>query len=595
MLAYSLGEIWDDERLDEVMMEIDADGSGEIDFDEFAFWFQNSIENGEERDDNLSRGAGSLHLRAKLLRRYFAGTMVRKFKQVLRRMPAGFRYLNVFGGRMRSQPTEEILPPSMSEAKEDGERSDGERRGVTFDDEVEGEKGVEEIIPTTDESMSESESDSIGETKGDETTDGSEFGDEDDESGGLTINIKKKKKKKKKSKKKKKKKRKLKKNQTDWMSSRPMNYEVDEITTELILDRNTGGDIRLAYAWADAWFFNQLSPSMYTVSSDGYCIVHGEWEAVELKDYGAGNKVDPHTRDVEMDGGDGGGSGGGGGGGGATGAAISGTSSTGTSSSVMGETKEEEVTNMNGERRREIDSYLGTEQSQQMNADATLETMQEELRVMTVKSGTLADVARARTMRCLRRAACRASNVRSIHDDPDENSEDDKRKNKNKKKKIRKKRVPHGPGTALFPVPRIDWKQKGQSNAGDFGKLIVGDFKLWKTDILDITFSHHLFDQFKLTLAAEIANAVGIGANRVKIWDVEDINPYHDQKWTHRRCTMIYTVPIRFRSRLPRHLRAASRPKERCVVLLIFFLFFKKVFFIFFKKRLQFELKRSII
>lgn len=99
------------------MLEIDEDGSGEIDFEEFAVWFQNSIEDGEERDDNLSRGAGSLNLRVKLLRRYFAGTMVRKFKQVLRRMPAGFRYLNVFGGRMREQPTEEILPPSMSGIK----------------------------------------------------------------------------------------------------------------------------------------------------------------------------------------------------------------------------------------------------------------------------------------------------------------------------------------------------------------------------------------------------------------------------------------------------------------------------------------------
>ena len=49
MLAYSLGEIWDEDRLDEVMLEIDEDGSGEIDFEEFCYWFQNTIESMEER------------------------------------------------------------------------------------------------------------------------------------------------------------------------------------------------------------------------------------------------------------------------------------------------------------------------------------------------------------------------------------------------------------------------------------------------------------------------------------------------------------------------------------------------------------------
>ena len=45
-------------------------------------------------------------------------------------------------------------------------------------------------------------------------------------------------------------------------------------------------------------------------------------------------------------------------------------------------------------------------------------------------------------------------------------------------------------------MPRTDWKQKGSSNAIDFGKLIVGDFVLWKTDFLDLCFTHHLFNQF---------------------------------------------------------------------------------------------------
>ena len=57
-------------------------------------------------------------LRAKLLRRYFAGTLVRKFKQVLRRMPAGFRYLNVFGGRMVAQPNDEIIHENNNENEE---------------------------------------------------------------------------------------------------------------------------------------------------------------------------------------------------------------------------------------------------------------------------------------------------------------------------------------------------------------------------------------------------------------------------------------------------------------------------------------------
>jgi hypothetical protein len=246
------------------------------------------------------------------------------------------------------------------------------------------------------------------------------------------------------------------------------------------------------------------------------------------------------------------------------------------------ETKEDSVTSFaaSRERRREIDSYIGAEQSQQMNADATLTTMQEEL---TTKKD-VSNAARASTIAFLRRAACRASKARrGIHDDPDDDNDSEEKKNKinrkNRKKKKKKRRVPHGPGTALFPVPRVDWKPKGQSNSVDFGKLVVGDFKLWKTDILDVTFSHHLFDQFKLTLAAEIANAVGIGENRVKIWDVEDVNPYHDQKWMHRRCTMIHTVPVRFRSRLPRHLRAASRPKEGYVVFV--FCIFCILYFVF--------------
>ena len=49
VLAYSLGEIWDDQRLDEVMNEIDTDGGGDIDFEEFCYWFQNSLETMEER------------------------------------------------------------------------------------------------------------------------------------------------------------------------------------------------------------------------------------------------------------------------------------------------------------------------------------------------------------------------------------------------------------------------------------------------------------------------------------------------------------------------------------------------------------------
>ena len=115
----------------------------------------------------------------------------------------------------------------------------------------------------------------------------------------------------------------------------------------------------------------------------------------------------------------------------------------------------------------------------------------------------------------------------------------------------------------MFPVPRTDWKQKGSSNAIDFGKLIVGDFVLWKTDFLDLCFTHHLYEQFKIILATEIAKSVNIDAKRVKVWDVEDMNPYHDPSWCHRRCTMIYNVPVRLRTQLPSHLRQASQPTSK--------------------------------
>ena len=88
----------------------------------------------------------------------------------------------------------------------------------------------------------------------------------------------------------------------------------------------------------------------------------------------------------------------------------------------------------------------------------------------------------------------------------------------------------------------------------------MGDFHLWKTDLLDLCFTHHLYEQFKLRLATELATALDIGAYRVKIFDVEDLNPYHDPTWMHRRCTMIYEVPSRLRKKLPRHLRKATSP-----------------------------------
>jgi hypothetical protein len=88
VLAYSLGEIWDNEKLDEVMREIDLDGGGDIDFDEFCHWFQNKEENLDDRSQMLSRTSGALLLQAKLLRRFWAGTLSRKFKQTLKRLPA---------------------------------------------------------------------------------------------------------------------------------------------------------------------------------------------------------------------------------------------------------------------------------------------------------------------------------------------------------------------------------------------------------------------------------------------------------------------------------------------------------------------------
>ena len=59
-------------------------------------------------------------------------------------------------------------------------------------------------------------------------------------------------------------------------------------------DENTP-DFRLAYCWADAWFFTQLSPSLYTITSDGFCIVHGEWETVQLPPKVLEAEKDPHT------------------------------------------------------------------------------------------------------------------------------------------------------------------------------------------------------------------------------------------------------------------------------------------------------------
>ena len=55
-----------------------------------------------------------------------------------------------------------------------------------------------------------------------------------------------------------------------------------------------------------------------------------------------------------------------------------------------------------------------------------------------------------------------------------------------------------------------------------------------------------------------VDKSVNIDAKRVKVWDVEDMNPYHDPSWCHRRCTMIYNVPVRLRTQLPSHLRQAS-------------------------------------
>ena len=139
---------------------------------------------------------------------------------------------------------------------------------------------------------------------------------------------------------------------------------------------------------------------------------------------------------------------------------------------------------------RERDAYTAAKKSHRVTTKNALQSIQDELRVSSStaqENGALEDLSKSTLRSCLRKATCNASKARShYHLDPDEDGDNSKHKEKND---VIKTRVPHGPGTALFPVPRTDWEQKGQSNAADFGRLIVGDFHLWKTDFLDLCFT----------------------------------------------------------------------------------------------------------
>ena len=132
-----------------------------------------------------------------------------------------------------------------------------------------------------------------------------------------------------------------------------------------------------------------------------------------------------------------------------------------------------------------------------VQTDKTLEDVQQTMRVKEV--GVVADTAKVKLMKAIKAAARNASRLREAR-----RTRLRDRRAAHKKKR----RCPHGPGTALFPVPRVDWKQKGQSNSVDFGRLVVGDFLMWRMDILDITFTDLVYRQFKVRLETEIARAL---------------------------------------------------------------------------------------
>eukprot|EP00944_MAST-04C_sp_MAST-4C-sp1_P012795 g12795.t1 len=118
------------------------------------------------------------------------------------------------------------------------------------------------------------------------------------------------------------------------------------------------------------------------------------------------------------------------------------------------------------------------------------------------------------------------------------------------KAKERKYFMPHGAGVAIFPIHRDGFSIPGKDNTDDFGKLAVGEMCLKSLDIRDLTYSHGLLQSFKETLASEIAYALRISYYRVHIFDVDDATIY-DSHYYEKELVKTVSVRESFRRGMP--------------------------------------------
>ena len=118
------------------------------------------------------------------------------------------------------------------------------------------------------------------------------------------------------------------------------------------------------------------------------------------------------------------------------------------------------------------------------------------------------------------------------------------------KQKERKYFMPHGAGVAIFPIHRDGFSIPGKDNTDDFGKLAVGEVCLNHLDIRDLTYSHGLLQSFKETLASEIAHALRISYYRVHIFDVDDATIY-DSHYYEKEIVKTVSVRESFRRGMP--------------------------------------------
>jgi hypothetical protein len=573
VLAYALGEVWDDEKVASVMNKIDKDGSNAIDFKEFYDWFMSGDalsgsreDTGQDPDDVVQ---AAYRLKFMLKRKILLGKVRSWFRNSMKRLP------RAFGASIRANMAAKVSTSDLNEKVERGaiiviEIKDGIAScthdglisslqpgdKITISGSHEGLRDTEHhIISTPDPTMFMFETNGMADTEpphyqkgyihreiknefiihdisisygtarlthdggfhgkpgdciviegNDIKTNGQHTISEIVHSNALSFKIK--------SEdthdhpfiggtfklldKPAKDKKKVRIRDADEEIEEESEYDengelVERQKNYTRIDLKANVDVsnrRDELIWADIWWFQQLTISKY-VPGGGYCLVHGEWDKVKLR-----QRNQSHVNEQNV---------------------------------------LEAATTSNIDKKA-VDAIKAAKMAEVAAEEGGVEEIAESVRLAEMLRQEEDLVGAALLMAQIKRKFVE----RRLK----------KRKKKKKELKLPIKFVPNGAGIAIFPVQRTGFTLAGLDNTDDFGKVVVGEFCLRRVDIRDITYSRGLLKSFKDTLAGEIAKALRISYYRVHIFEVDDATVY-DTHYRNREHTKVYAVRESFRRGLP--------------------------------------------